>query len=146
MLHTKRIRAFLVLAVAMFAAGCEDLTGRVGGADYQVVVTGGGLVLATAPVTGVVSGSIPVGVNAQRTIIVTVLDRGNAPVTLGANDQIRVVMTNTVVASFQAGAQANGAVAGTLRGGQQGSTSMRVQLLRGGSSEYDSPSIPVTVG
>jgi hypothetical protein len=146
MLYTKRIRAFLVLVAAMFAAGCEDLTGRLGGADYQVVVTGGGLVLAAAPVTGVVSGSISVGANAQRTITVSVLDRGNAPVVLGANDQIRVIIVSTPIATFQATGTANGAVIGTLRGVSTGSTSMRVQLLRGGTAEYESPSIPITVG
>jgi len=57
----------------------------------------------------------------------------------------RVTVTNTVVATFQATAQAGGSVTGTLRGVSPRSTSLRVQLLRGGTSEYDSPSIPITV-
>ena len=145
MLHLKRTRAFLVVAAAVLAAGCEDLTGRLGGSDHQVVVTGSGLVLAAAPVTGVVTGSVNVSAGAQRTIVVTVLDRGNTPVTLGANDQIRVIILDTTIASFQATGQASGAVTGTLRGLRSGGTRMQVQLLRNGTSEYDSPSIPIDV-
>lgn len=145
MLHLKRIRAFAVLAAAVLAAGCEDLTGRLGGSDHQVVITGSGLVLAAAPVTGVVTGSVNVSAGAQRTIVVTVLDRGSTPVTLGANDQIRVIVLNTTVATFTATAQGSGAVTGTLRGISRGTTSLRVQLLRNGTSEYDSPSIPIDV-
>lgn len=146
MLHAKRIRALFVLAAAaIFTAGCEDLTGRVGGGDHQVVVSGGGQVLAAAPVTGVVTGSVSVAAGSQRTITVAVLDRGNAPVVLGANDQIRVTILDTTIATFQATGQSAGAVIGILRGMVREDTSLRVQLLRSGSLVYESPSIPIIV-
>ena len=141
-----RFRAFaLLLCAAVLAAGCGDI-GLTSNPTHQVLITGDGNTLASVTPAGEVLGTLTVGAGAQRTITISVLDRAGFPVTLGANDQIRVTVTNTVVATFTATGSGANAVIGTLRGGQSGGTSLTVQVLRAGTSEYDSPSVPITVG
>jgi len=141
-----RFRAFaLLLCAAVLAAGCGDI-GLTGNPTHQVVITGGGTTLVSVTPAGEVLGTLAVGAGTQRTITISVLDRAGFPVTLGANDQIRVTVVSTPVATFTASATAANAVVGTLRGVSAGQTSLTVQLLRAGTSEYDSPNVPVIVG
>ncbi len=145
MLNPKRFRASAaVLLAALLAAGCEDI-GLSGNPTHQVVITGGGATLVSVTPAGGVQGTLTVGVGAQRAIAISVLDRAGTPVTLGPGDQIRVTVVSTPVATFTATGTGGGTVAGTLRGVSTGSTSLSVQLLRGGTAEYNSPNIPVTV-
>jgi len=144
--NAMRFRAFAALLLGVvLAAGCGDI-GFTSNPTHQVVITGGGNTLVSVTPAGEVLGTLTVGAGAQRTITVSVLDRAGNPVTLGANDQIRVTVVNTVVATFTATGTGANAVLGTLRGGQSGTTSLNVQLLRGGTSEYNSPNVPITVG
>jgi hypothetical protein len=145
MLHRTRFRAFAaLLAAALLAAGCEDL-GLSSSPTHQVVITGGGATLVSVTPAGSVQGTLTVGAGAQRAIAISVLDRAGTPVTLGAGDQIRVTVVSTPVATFTATGTSAGTVAGTLRGVSVGQTSLSVQLLRGGSAEYNSPNIPIIV-
>lgn len=147
MLNAKRFRAFAALLCAVvLAAGCEDLSFSGGNSTHQVAIVSGGLVVATASPAGVVTGTLAIAPGAQRTITISVLDRGGDPITLGANDQIRVIVLNTTVATFTATAAGANSVTGTLRGVTTGNTtSLTVQLLRAGTAEYNSPNIPITV-
>jgi hypothetical protein len=141
-----RIRAFaLLLCAAVLAAGCGDI-GLTSNPTHQVVITGGGNTLVSVTPAGEVFGTLTVGAGAQRTITVSVLDRAGVPVTVGANDQIRVTVVSTPIATFTATATGANAVIGTLRGVGAGSTSLNVQLLRAGTSEYNSPNVPIIVG
>jgi hypothetical protein len=144
MLNPTRFRAFVLLLCAVVLAGCEDI-GLISNPSHQVVISSGELVVVTVNPARAVSGTLTVASGAQRTIAISILDRTGDPITLGANDQIRVTVTNTVVATFTPTSTGASAVVGTLRGGQPGGTSLTVQLLRAGTSEYDSPNIPVTV-
>ncbi|HEX8696037.1 MAG TPA: hypothetical protein VF746_26715 [Longimicrobium sp.] len=142
-----RFSLLAVAGAAMLFAGCEDLGISTGTGEFQVVVTGAtGGTLATVSTGGLVSGSLTVPAGGSRQITVTVLDRGGGPVTIGAGDRVRVIVTNTVVASFTVTGEAGSAVTGVLHGGSSGSTSLSVQLLRGGVAEFNSASIPITVG
>lgn len=146
MLNAKRFRAFAALLCAVvLAAGCEDLSFSGGNSTHQVAIVSGGLVVATASPAGVVNGTLTVASGAQRTITISVLDRGGAPIALGANDQIRVTVLITPVATFTATATGANSVTGTLRGVSTGNTSLTVQLLRAGTAEYNSPNIPINV-
>jgi hypothetical protein len=146
MLNPTRFRAFAALLLAaLLAAGCEDI-GLTGNPSHQVVIAGGGTVVVTVSPGGAVNGTLTVASGAQRTIAISLLDRSGDPITLGANDQIRVTVVSTPIATFTASGSGGNTVTGTLRGVSAGTTSLNVQLLRGGTSEYNSPNIPVIVG
>jgi hypothetical protein len=144
---SKRMKAFLrivpVLAVAAWAAGCEDL--GTGGSDVvsRVIVsdaaTGTALVTISAQS---ITGSLSVPVNGTRQLDIRLEDRGGQTVSGG---EVRVSVTNTVVAGFVVGSQTGGTARGTLQGKSPGNTTLRVQRLEGGVTSYESPSISVIV-
>lgn len=132
-----------MLAALMLAAGCSELGEALGrDEEYQVEVGTVSLItLARVGLDGAVTGSVDVPLGQARQVSVSVLDRGGVLV----RDEVRVAVTNTVVASFQQTGQSTGTVGGTLSGNSRGSTSLRVRVLRSGTLLYESPSIPVNV-
>jgi hypothetical protein len=109
------------------------------------VADAGGGVLVTVNSGRAVSGSLTVADGAQRALVITLLDRtGGAGVT-GPGDQIRVVVTNTVVASFTPTQRTGAILRGTLNGNDPGATTLRIQYLQAGRVVYETPSIGVGV-
>jgi hypothetical protein len=146
MLHRTRFRAFAaLLAAVLLTAGCEDI-GFSSNPSHQVVIASAGTVVVTVSPAGAVNGTLTVASGAQRTIAISLLDRAGAPITLGAGDQIRVTVVSTPIATFTASGSGGNTVTGTLRGVSAGNTSLSVQLLRGGTAEYNSPNVPIIVG
>lgn len=142
-----RFSLLAVAGAAALSAGCEDLGLSTGTGEFQVVVTGAaGSTLATVSTLGLVSGSLTVPAGGSRQITVTVLDRGGSPVALGAGDRVRIIIPSTVIADFTVTGEAGSSVSGVLVGRSSGNTSLSVQLLRGGVAEFNSASIPITVG
>lgn len=137
---TRRILAAAAIASLGLAAGCEDLI--VGGTDDVTGLTiedASGATLATVSGSGV-SGTVTVPRGGSRALVITL--RGpSGVVTPSLSETVRVTVTNPGVATWQDG----GSGTGTLRGEAAGSTTMRVDLLRSGSSVFASPSIPVVV-
>lgn len=144
------LRAAMLGGVMMAAAACEDVSGVTTPVNqqYNVQVSDAatGQVLAVAQANGGVSGGLTVAPGAHRAVTVRLLNTTGGQVVTGPGDEIRVNLTNTVVASFQTTSSTGGVVQGTLNGGQSGSTTLRVQYLQAGFTVFESPSIAVTVG
>jgi hypothetical protein len=142
-------RAVAVAAVSL-AAACSDATG--GGTTHQpgryaVLITDEttGQAYAQVFADGTVQGSITVAAGAQRHLVFTLLTDTNDPAPVGFGDEIRINVTNTVVGGFQVGSHNANVVHGTLTGGQQGQTTLRVQYIQAGFTEYTSPAVTINV-
>jgi hypothetical protein len=138
---TRRIlrRAALLLPLAALAA-CEDLisglSGDVAGLSIQDAT---GTELVRVGSAGTVNGSLSVTQGGARDLDVVLRTASGSAVTPGVGQTVRVTVVNSAVASW------TGDDAGTLRGLQRGSTSMRVDLLGAGAAVYTSPSIAIQV-
>ena len=147
MKRLRNLTRLLPLAAALSLASCVDdpTGGGVVDEDYQVLVQvqGGGTV-AVNPF-GTVTGSVNLAEGVTRNATIRLLDeQGNAVVT-GPGDQLRVVVTNTVVASFTAAGQQGSTLTGSFRGNDSGGTSFRVQYLQAGVAAYQTPLIDIDV-
>lgn len=151
----KRLRTLFrlvpLVAAALLATACDDPIGGgdLVGTDYQVLITTPGVAgaLVTVDAIGNVTGAVAVPPGGQTPVSIQLRGRDGGAVTTGPGDQLRVVVTNTVVASFQAGAQTGGTRAGTfVAGGASGNTTFRVQYLQAGLIAFESPLIGLNVG
>jgi hypothetical protein len=130
-------RAWLLVPFAAVAA-CTDLTGTGGDAVAGLSIQdSGGNDLVTVSSAGSVSGALTVNQGSQRDLDIVLRASNGSAVVPGALQTVRVTVVNSGVASW------SGGEAGTLRGNQRGSTTLRVDLLSGGTATYTSPSIPV---
>ena len=143
-------RAVAVAAVSL-AAACSDATGG-GGTTHQpgryaVLITDESTGQAYAQVfaDGTVQGSITVAAGAQRHLVFQLLTDTNDPAGVGFGDEIRINVTNTVVGAFQVDSHNANVVHGTLTGGQQGQTTLRLQYIQAGFTEYTSPAVTINV-
>ena len=144
------VRLLPALAAALLATACRDTTGGdpVAGTDYQVLITSPGVAgaLVTVDAVGNVTGAVAVPPGGQTAVNILLRGRDGGAVTTGPGDEIRVVVSNAVVASFQAGAQTGASRAGTfVAGGTGGNTTFRVQYLEGGLIAFESPPIGLNV-
>jgi hypothetical protein len=146
---TKYARARLfrlapLLALAL-AAGCTDLgIGTGGGEVTGLTIQDGlnGVIVVDVNASNAVSGSLSIGRNQQRPLVIVLSGAGGGVVTPGIGQSIRVTVTNTQLATWTD----SGTGTGTLRGGSTaGQTSLRVDLIDAGTVEYSSPSIVVNV-
>ncbi|MBB4639715.1 hypothetical protein [Longimicrobium terrae] len=131
-------RAWLLVPFAALAA-CSDVTGGSGGeavAGLSIESSGSPLVTVNG---ASVSGTVTVQQGQQRPMDIVFRSAGGTVVVPSALQTVRVTIVNTGVAGW------SGGEAGTLRGNQRGSTTLRVDLLSGGTALYTSPSIPVQV-
>jgi hypothetical protein len=139
----------LAAAACVLAAACSDVTGGSTHqrANYQVLILDEttGLVYAQVFADGSVQGGISLPAGGQRHLVVRLLTDTNTDVGIGVGDQVRVNLTNTVVASFGVDTQQGSVIHGTLTGGSQGATTLRVQYIQAGFTEYESPAVNVTV-
>ncbi|MBW3656479.1 MAG: hypothetical protein KY444_10250, partial [Gemmatimonadetes bacterium] len=120
---------------------CSDITG--GGGEVVaglVIEDAGGTPLVTVGATGV-SGTLSVNQGAQRDLEIVLLSASGGAVNLGLSRSVRVTVVNSQVAGWNDA----GGTSGTLVGRSRGSTTLRVDVLSGGSVDYGSPSIPVRV-
>lgn len=143
-------RTLAAAAVCILAAGCSDLT--TGGTthqrgQYQVLISdeATGLVYAQVFADGSVQGGISLAAGAQRHLVLRLLTATNTAVGLGPGDEVRVNLTNSVVAAFHLDSQQANVLHGTLTGGQAGSTTLRLQYIQAGFTEYESSAVSVTV-
>ena len=139
--RSRGMRRILPILVVALAAACGDLGVDVGGSDVAqaAVVDAQGTILATAD-ENLVSGAVTVPRNGQRSLSIRLRDASGGTVALGVGESVRVAIVNTQVAQWSGGA------AGTLTGGPvAASTTMRVDVLRGGSLLFSSAAIPVQV-
>ena len=143
-------RAVAAAALCIVAAGCSDVAG--GGTthqrgQYQVLISdeATGLVYAQVFADGSVQGGISLAAGAQRHLVLRLLTATNTAVGLGPGDEVRVNVTNSVVAGFHLDSQQANVLHGTLTGGQAGSTTLRLQYIQAGFTEYESPAVTVTV-
>lgn len=138
----RRTLAVAALAALAATAGCEDLGVGVGGEVTGLTVQeAGGPALVTVT-GGSVSGGIALPRNSTRALVVTLRGEGGTVVNPTLAETVRVTVTNPGVASWQDA----GSGTGTLQAGPAaGSTTLRVDLIRGGSAVYTSPAISVTV-
>lgn len=150
----KRLRTLFrlvpVVAAALLATACDDPVGDglVVGTDYQVLITTPGVAgaLVTVDPVGNVTGAVAVDAGGQRAVTIQLRGRDGGAVTTGPGDQLRVVVTNTTVASFQAGAQTGATRAGTFVAvAPSGNTTFRVQYLQAGLIAFESPLIGLNV-
>lgn len=136
-------RARLLLpALALVVAGaCSDLSVGSGGDEVTgLTLDSGGTTLVLVAPNGAVTGSLSVGRNATRSIQIVL--RGPGGVVLpDVGESIRVTVTNPGVATWTEASTSSG----TLRGVAAGNTTLRVDLISGGTAEYTSPLIPVQV-
>jgi hypothetical protein len=136
-------RGFVLCAgVAVATApGCDDLGVGLGPGEITglTIRDADGAVLVTVA-GSTVSGQVALVRGDSRTLVIT-LQGPQGPISPGLAETIRVSVTNPGVASWQDA----GSGTGTLRGETSGATGMRVDLLRGGSVVYASPSVLVTV-
>ena len=132
------------LVALVLAAGCVDLGVDAGG-DQVVGLTitdASGNELVTVSSSNSVSGSLTIGRNAQRPLVIVLRSSGGGVVTPGIGQSIRVTIPNTQVASWTD----TGLGVGTLRAGSvTGSTSMRVDVIESGTVVYTSPAIIINV-
>jgi hypothetical protein len=138
----RRVRGIALCAgVALAAPGCDDLGVGPGPGEISglTIRDASGAVLVTVA-GSTVSGQVALARGDSRTLVIT-LEGPQGPVFPGLAETIRVTVTNPGVASWQDG----GGGTGTLRGETSGATGMRVDLLRGGSVVYSSPSVLVAV-
>jgi hypothetical protein len=143
-------RTLAAAAACLAAAGCSDVAGGGGThqrGQYQVLISdeATGVVYAQVFADGSVQGAIPVPAGGQRHLVLRLLTATNTAVGVGPGDEVRVNVTNTVVASFHLDGQQANVLRGTLTGGQAGSTTLRVQYIQAGFTEYESPAVGVTV-
>ena len=143
------VRAVAVAAVSL-AAACSDVTG--GGHSHQpgryaVLITDEttGQAYAQVYADGTVQGGISLAAGAQRHLVFRLLTDTNDPAPVGFGDEIRINVTNTVVGGFQVDSHNANVVHGTLTGGQQGQTTLRLQYIQAGLTEYTSPAVTITV-
>ncbi|HEX8391048.1 MAG TPA: hypothetical protein VF665_01725 [Longimicrobium sp.] len=131
-------RAALLVPVAALAA-CSDLTGGDGGTAAGLSIEdASGNQVVTVSAAGV-SGSLTVNQGSQRDYDIVLRAANGGVVVPTATETVRVTVVNSGVASW------TGNEAGTLRGNQRGSTTMRVDLISAGTAVYTSPSIPIQV-
>ncbi|HEX6749474.1 MAG TPA: hypothetical protein VF092_19415 [Longimicrobium sp.] len=146
-IFTRTLAAVALCVVA--AAGCEDLgTGEPHQrGQYQVLITDEATGLAYAQVfaDGSVQGGITLAAGTQKHLVLRLLTSTNTAVGIGPGDEIRINLTNTVVASFHVDSQQGGVIHGTLTGGSAGATTLRLQYIQAGFTEYESPAVNVTV-
>lgn len=138
---TMRRRLALLVPLLSAASACSDITG--GGGEVVaglVIEDAGGTPLVTVGATGV-TGTLSMNQGAERDLEVVLLGASGVPVGLGLSQSIRVTVVNSQVAGWQGA----GGTSGTLVGRDRGNTSLRVDVLSGGSVDYGSPSIPVRV-
>lgn len=139
-----RLRRFAPLLVLALAAGCADL-GLDAGGDAVAGLTiedAGGSALVTVSSSNSVSGSLTVGRNQQRPLVIVLRGADGGVVTPGLGQSIRVTIPNTQLASWTD----TGVGVGTLRGGSSaGPTSMRVDVIDAGTVVYTSPAITINV-
>lgn len=143
------VRAVAVAAVSL-AAACSDIAG--GGTAHQpghyaVLITdeSTGEAYARVFADGTVQGGISLAAGAQRHLVFRLLTDTNDPAGVGFGDEIRINVTNTVVGAFHVDSQNANVVHGTLTGGQQGQTTLRLQYIQAGFTEYTSPAVTVNV-
>jgi len=140
----------LAAAACLLAAACTDTTGTGQPAQqgkYQVLVYDetSQQVYAQVFADGSVQGGITLPSGGQRHLVLKLLTDTNVPAGVGPGDEVRVNVTNTVVASFHLDSQQANLLHGTLTGGQQGATTLTVQYIQGGFTVYQSSSVGVTV-
>jgi hypothetical protein len=138
---TMRRRLALLVPLLFAATACSDITG--GGGEVVaglVIEDAGGTPLVTVGATGV-TGTLTVNQGAERDLEVVLLSAAGVPVGLALSQSVRVTVVNSQVATWQGA----GGTSGTLVGRSRGSTTLRVDILSGGSIDYGSPSIPVRV-
>jgi acetamidase/formamidase len=136
-------RILLLPLLALIAAGCSDL-GLGTGAGEVVGLTiedAGGNTVASVASSGAVSGTVTVPRFQQRELRVVLRGAGGV-VTPALGDVVRVTITNTQVASWMGEFDGAGTLTGSAAGG---TTSMRVDLISGGTAVYTSPAITVQV-
>ena len=139
--RSRGLRRILPLLAVALAAGCGDLGVDVGGTDVAqvAVVDAQGTTLATAD-ENLVSGAVTVARNGQRALGIRLRDASGGSVGLGLGESVRVAIVNTQVAQWSGGAD------GTLSGGPvAATTTMRIDVLRGGTLLFSSAAIPVQV-
>jgi hypothetical protein len=137
-----RIR-FLPLLALVLAAGCGDLGLDPGGGQVVglTIEDAGGNTLVSVASGGTVSGSITVPRNGTRSIRV-VLRGASGVVTPGIGESIRVTVINSSLVAWDETGEGTGVLDA---GAAAGSTSLRVDLISGGTALYTSPSITVQV-
>jgi hypothetical protein len=138
-----RFRLVPLLALVL-AAGCEDL-GLNSGADQVDGLTiqdAGGNTLVTVGASGSVSGTLTVPRNGTRALRISLTGPAGV-VTPGIGESVRVTLTNSALVQWQESGTGAGTLVGRNAGG--GNTSMRVDLISAGTTEYTSPAIPVQV-
>ncbi|HSU13228.1 hypothetical protein [Longimicrobium sp.] len=150
MTRISRIFRTLAAAACLLAAACSDTSGTGQPAQqgkYQVLIYDEATqqVYAQVFADGTVQGGIAVPTGGQRHLILRLLTDTNVPAGIGPGDEVRVNVTNTVVAGFHLDSQQANVLHGTLTGGSQGATTLRVQYIQGGFTVYQSPSVGVTV-
>jgi hypothetical protein len=145
----KRLAArFLpVLALAAFAAGCEDLTGGNSNTVYRVVISdvATGATLVTINGDRTLSGSLTVPAGGTRAIELRLLNSSGGTIQVGSGDDIRVLVTNSVLVGFTPTLLGAGTLRGNLQGKAGGNTTLVVQYLEGGLLSYESASVTVSV-
>jgi hypothetical protein len=137
---TMRRRLALLLPLFFAASACSDITGGGEVVAGLVIEDAGGTPLVTAGATGV-TGTLTVNQGAERDLEIVLLSATGTPLGLGLSRSVRVTVVNSQVATWQGA----GGTSGTLVGRSRGNTTLRVDVLSGGSIDYGSPSIPVRV-
>ena len=135
-----RRRLALLVPVLFAATACSDITGGGVVVAGLVIEDASGIPLVTVGASGV-TGTLSVNQGAERDLEVVLLSATGAPLGLGLSQSVRVTVVNSQVATWQGA----GGASGTLVGRSRGNTTLRVDVLSGGSIDYGSPSIPVRV-
>ncbi|MBW3572118.1 MAG: hypothetical protein KY467_13545 [Gemmatimonadetes bacterium] len=139
-----RLGRFAPLLALVLAAGCGDLGLGAGGDAVAglVIEDPNGNTLVTVSASNSVSGSLTIGRNQQRQLIILLRNADGGIVTPALGQSIRVTIRNTQLASWTD----TGAGVGTLRGGSTtGQTRMVIDVIDAGSVEYTSPEINIQV-
>ncbi|MBW3655158.1 MAG: hypothetical protein KY444_03570 [Gemmatimonadetes bacterium] len=138
---TTRRRFALLVPVLFAASACSDITGGDGAVVAGLVIEdASGTPLVTTGAAGA-TGTLSVNQGAERHLEVVLLSAAGTPVGLGLSQSVRVTVVNSQVAGWRDA----GGTSGTLIGRSRGNTTLRVDVLSGGSVDYASPSIPVRV-
>lgn len=137
----KRIRLLPLLALGL-AAGCADLTGSIGSDVVALTIEDQfGNTLVSVDPAGIVSGSITVPRNGQRTLNTQLRSTGGV-VEPGTDETVRITITNSTLVSWNGSRDGSGIL---TAGPAAGSTTMRIDLISAGTAVYTSPLIPVQV-
>ena len=135
-------RAALALSLAFGAAACDDATGEEhsDAEGMQIVDEATNQVLVSVNAARQVNGALSVRAGQERALEVYFLDEDGDRMSLDDDEQLSWNVANTAVAQIE---EHDGHL--DLSGVTAGSTTVVLSIQHGGHSDYDSPTIPITV-